>query len=132
MAHPRLLIDTSIIIEHLRKQNRRMSVFYNIVETYDLYISTVVEFELHIGATDLQKRQDVQEILTWCTSLPLTSPIAEQAASIFRELRRTNQLIEIRDILIGATAMNHGLPLMTLNRKLFGRTAGLQLVSPPP
>ena len=63
MATPRLLIDTSIVIEHLRKQNKQKSVLYNIVNSYELYTSTVVEFELYTGATDSQKRRDIQEIL---------------------------------------------------------------------
>lgn len=63
MATPSVLIDTSIIIEHLRKQNKPKSILYNIVNRYDLYLSTVAEFELYIGATDLQKRREVQEVL---------------------------------------------------------------------
>lgn len=50
MATADLLIDTSIFIEHLRKQNRQKSIFYNIVGNYALYTSTVVEFELYTGA----------------------------------------------------------------------------------
>lgn len=63
MATSQLLIDTSIFIEHLRKQNRQKSILYNIVGNYDLYTSTVVEFELYTGATDRQKQQDVQTLL---------------------------------------------------------------------
>ena len=64
MATPGVLIDTSIVIEYLRKQNKQKSILYNIVNSYDLYLSTIVEFELYTGATDAQKRRDVQEVLT--------------------------------------------------------------------
>jgi hypothetical protein len=33
MATSRVLIDTSIIIEHLRKQNQQKSILYTIVDT---------------------------------------------------------------------------------------------------
>ena len=131
MAAAHLLIDTSIFIEHLRKQNRQKSVLYNIVGNYALYTSTVVEFELYTGATDEQKRRDVQEILTWTTVLPLTSDVAQSAATIYRELRANNQLIEMRDILIAATAVVHTLPLMTLNLGHFNRVQQLQLMTAP-
>ena len=55
MKLTRLLIDTSIIIEHLHKQNRRKSILYRIAGDYDFCTSTIVEFELYAGATDTQK-----------------------------------------------------------------------------
>ncbi|HRW11399.1 MAG TPA: type II toxin-antitoxin system VapC family toxin [Caldilineaceae bacterium] len=131
MATADLLIDTSIFIEHLRKQNRQKTILYNIVGDYAIYTSTVVEFELYAGATDSQKRHDVQAILSWSTVLPLTSDVAQRAAAIFQQLRATNQLIEMRDILIAATAIAHSLPLMTLNVGHFERMDTLQLVALP-
>ena len=131
MATPSLLIDTSILIEHLRKQNKQKSILYTIANRYNLYLPTVAEFELYIGATDPQKRREVQEVLAWCIVLPLTSDIAQTAATVYQQLRAKNQLIEIRDILIAATALVHNLPLMTLNTGHFNRIGGLPFVSPP-
>lgn len=131
MATPGVLIDTSIVIEYLRKQNKQKSILYNIVNSYDLCLSTIVEFELYTGVTDAQKRRDVQEVLTWGIVLPLTSDIAQAAATIYQQLRAKNQLIDIRDILIAATAIAHDLPLMTLNTAHFNRIDGLQFLSPP-
>ena len=131
MDLPRVLIDTTIIIEHLRKQNRRKSILYRVVGDYALFTSTIVEFELYTGGTDAQKQHDIQEILNWCTILPFTSDVAGVSATIYRNLRTTNQLVEIRDIFIAATALTYGLPLMTLNTGHFGRIDRLQLQSPP-
>lgn len=122
-----LLIDTSIIIDHLRKQNKQATILYNIVDQYTLYISTVVEFELFVGATDSQKRYDIQTILQLCTSLPLTSDVAQQAAGIYQLLRVQNQLVEIRDMFIAATAIVFDLPLLTLNTRHFARIQSLRL-----
>ena len=131
MAATRVLIDTSILIEHLRKQNRANSILFNIVDSYDLYISSVVEFELYAGATDTRKQEDVREILTWCIVIPLTSDIARTAASIYRQLRATNQLVEIRDLFIAATALSRDLPLMTLNTAHFSRIDALEIAPTP-
>ena len=130
MELPRILIDTSIVIEHLRKQNRRKSILYRIADEYALYASTIVEFELYAGATDRQKQDDVLEILSWCTLLPFTSDVAAAAAAVYRDLKAANQLIEIRDIFIAATALTYTLPVMTLNLGHFDRIERLQLLSP--
>jgi len=111
MENSKLLIDTSILVEHLRKQNRRKSILYSILDDYDLYVSPIVEFELFMGATDSQKYQDALGVLAWCTSLPLTSATAQQAGIIYRNLKERNQLIEMSDILIAATAVANNLPL---------------------
>lgn len=131
MANPNLLIDTSILIDHLRKQVRSNSILYNIADQYELYVSTIIEFELYMGAINEEKHQDIRTVLSWCTSLPLTSQIAQRAGMIHRELKQNNQLIEIRDMLISATALTHNLPVMTLNAKHFERVSGLRLVTPP-
>ncbi|MCB0126795.1 MAG: type II toxin-antitoxin system VapC family toxin [Caldilineaceae bacterium] len=82
-------------------------------------------------ATDGQKRHDVQAILFWATVLPLTSDTAQRAAAVYRQLRSQNQMIEMRNILIAATALVHSLPLMTLNVGHFTRIDTLQLVALP-
>ena len=63
--------------------------------------------------------------------VPFTSDIAQTAAIIYQELKSVNRLIDMRDILIAASALTHGLPVMTLNIGHFDRVTGLQLVSPP-
>lgn len=131
MATPRILIDTSIIIEHLRKQNRQKSILYNIANQYELYTSTVVEFELYTGATTQQKQQDIRAVLAWTVVLPFTSETAQTAAFTYQQLKAQNQLIDMRDILIAATALTNGLPLMTLNVGHFNRISGLKLMATP-
>lgn len=131
MANPPVLIDTSIFIDHLRKQNKAKSILYHIVDGFVLHTSTVVEFELYAGATSEQKQSDVGLVLMHCTVMPLTSFVAQRAAGLYRQLRAANQLIEMRDILIAATALAYKLPLMTLNAKHFDRIPSLPLISPP-
>jgi predicted nucleic acid-binding protein len=126
-----ILIDTSIIIDHLRKQNKQNSVLFISIDKYLFNISTVVEFEIFLGATDKKKLQDVMDIMQLCVSLPLTSDIAQQSAAIYQKLKKQNILIEIRDIFIAATAIVHDLPFMTLNNKHFERIETRELVTIP-
>lgn len=45
------------------------------------------------------------------------------------ELKSTNRLIGIRDLLIGATALSRGAKLATLNTKHFGRINDLEIIA---
>lgn len=129
MATRDILIDTSVIIEHLRKQDKQSTMLYRIAAQYSLFTSSIVEFELWSGALDKQKQNDLHVVLQFCTSIPFTTDVAKQAAVIFRSLRQQNQMIEIRDIFIAATAIEFNLPLLTLNQKHFVRVPKLQLVT---
>jgi predicted nucleic acid-binding protein len=101
------------------------------VGDYSLSTSTIVEFELFAGATNNQKQQDVREILNWCTLLPFTSDVAVTAAAIYQSLKVSNELVDIRDIFIAATAVTYSLPLMTLNTGHFNRIQRLELLPLP-
>jgi len=61
-------------------------------------------------------------------SLPLTSIVADQAATIYQLLKSKNQLIEMRDIFIAAMALVEDLPILTRNAKHFDRIPRLDLV----
>lgn len=61
--------------------------------------------------------------------LPLTDPIVVRAAEIYADLKRQGQLISDADILIAATALTHGLVLVTNNVAHFQRIADLKTLS---
>jgi predicted nucleic acid-binding protein len=64
-------------------------------------------------------------LLARLTELDVTVEIALRAGRI----RRTTQL-DVPDALIAATALEHGMPVMTRNRRHFERVAGLVVRSP--
>ncbi len=97
MDNSGILVDTSVIIDYLRKQNRERSILFTAAKDYTLYVSAVTEFELCVGATSDEKYGDVQSILSFCTVLVLASDVARQAALIYQTLRKRNQILEIRD-----------------------------------
>jgi tRNA(fMet)-specific endonuclease VapC len=61
--------------------------------------------------------------------LPLTEPIAVRAAAIYADLQLRGELIGDADILIAATALEHGLAIATGNIVHFERIPGLQVVN---
>jgi len=59
--------------------------------------------------------------------LPLTDSIVARAAIIYGDLYRRGALIGDADILIAATALEHGLVVITNNEKHYQRVAGVQI-----
>lgn len=128
MANNRLLIDTSILIDHLRKPDKQKTVFYQLAPKYEFVISSFTEFEFSVGSTP--RNQDfIQELLNNLPVLPFDSICGHTAVGIYKSLRVTNRLISLPDIFIAATATANDLPLLTLNRKHFERVEGLKLIS---
>ena len=123
-----LLIDTSIIIEYLRKKDKKKSQFYKIVGNYNLFSSAVTLFELFAGAKDEQKLNDIDYVLEYIEIIPFTRETAKLAGEIYLNLRNHNKIIETKDLFIAATALSQDFPLMTLNIKHFERIEGLEIV----
>ncbi|HKV10118.1 MAG TPA: type II toxin-antitoxin system VapC family toxin [Thermoanaerobaculia bacterium] len=61
------------------------------------------------------------------TVLPLTDDVITRAAEIYAHLKKTGRLIEDADILIAATALARGLPLVTGNLEHFRRIPDLRI-----
>ena len=125
----KLLIDTSILIDFYRKEKKEKSRFYQLIDAnHSFAISVITEYEILVGSYGIQdsywkKLFDEFEIL------PLSSGIIHEATAAYRALKKANKLIEIPDILIGATAKYHQLPLATLNKKHFSRIGGIKIMS---
>lgn len=83
------------------------------------YYSSVTRFELFIGATDPQKWQDAQKVISNVIELPFENEAAMEAAHIYLDLQKLGQMIGFRDIFIAATAFVNNLPVKTLNTKRF-------------
>lgn len=121
-----LLIDTSILIDHLRKTQKDKTIFYKLTLYYDFVISAITEFEFLIGSTD-KNRQFTKELLESLPVLDFDSKCVKEAAEIYWNLKKKNQLITLPDIFIAATATTHNLQFLTLNRKHFEPIENLKL-----
>jgi len=80
-----------------------------------------------MGATTEEKRSDIRKLTRRITILPFDEDVARCAAGIYQYLRKSNQLIEFRDIFIAATCIAYNYPLKTANTKHFNRIENLRL-----
>ncbi len=122
-----MVVDTSIVIEHIRTKDKLSTTLYKLTEQKIIFISTVSLYELYIGANSKDKQNDVRLSTKKLIVLPFTYSISILASQIFLQLKAKNQLIEFRDIFIGATCIKHNLPIKTLNKKHFERIEGLEI-----
>lgn len=113
-----VILDTDILIKLIKE--RKLS---KILRSMDLYISFITLYEYLRGLKylnkDLQKEKEKLE-----RSLTISWPdnkVIVKMSEIWFELRRKGALVDERDLLIGATAITHNLPLWTINEKHFTR-----------
>ncbi len=128
MENRKVLADTSLLIDYLRNADKHNSQFIQLFKNHNLHISVISVFELLNGATTESKMSDINKLCKNLGIIDFNLPCAEKASEIYRELKRRNKMIEFRDILIGATALVHDIPIATLNVKHFERISGIQII----
>ncbi len=115
MEYRKVLLDSSIIIDHLRKKDKSKSILYRITNKFELFISSITVFELYAGAIDELKQKDIEIILNYINVIPFDLETAKKSGAIYIYLKKKNKVIEIRDIFIATTSILNNLPLITLN-----------------
>ncbi len=116
MATADLLVDTDVLIDHLRGERRLTA------EGRRIAISVVSRCELFAGHGEAER---LRRFLSPMVELPIDTAIAELAGTTRRETG-----ISTPGALIAATALSHGIALMTRNRRHFERVGDLRLITP--
>ncbi|CAN5698464.1 type II toxin-antitoxin system VapC family toxin [soil metagenome] len=129
MAHEKLMIDTSLLIDYFRKTDKANSTLVTHFKQYNhLYISSVTEFEVFNGATETHKKF-WEGMLTRLIILNFDSKAAREAAKIVSQLKSKRKTIDKPDLFIAATAVANGLTLDTFNIKHFIHIDSLELLT---
>lgn len=126
----KLLLDTSVIIDFLRRKDKGNTLLYKLSKE-KLYISIVTHTELFCGKSvweNKQAKKEIEDLFSGITILPLGTEISEKAGKI----KALSHNISILDCIIGATALSNNLELVTLNTKDFDVIDGLELYSSSP
>jgi tRNA(fMet)-specific endonuclease VapC len=95
-----------------------------------VHISVITYYELLNGLLFKDARAQLnrfEQFVQLNQVLPINSGIASTAAKIYADLRKNNQVIGHNDVLIGATAIEHDLILITNNTNHFARIPGLSI-----
>jgi len=122
----KVCLDSDVLISLLNKDEKTKSVLESVHAQF--YITSVSAFEIWYGR---KKSEMISALLQSLHHLELDTVAAQQAADMLRTLKEQGQIIELRDLFIGATCIRNGIELLTFNKKHFERLTpfGLKLVS---
>lgn len=130
------LLDT-VVISELRRKQADVNVvhWFDTVASADLFLSTITVFEIELGIEQRQRDNPAfaNDLATWLTAvlrlygervLPLTINIARRWGRISAQVGNKNL-----DLGIAATALEHGLTVVTRNVAHYAPT-GVAIVNP--
>lgn len=127
------LIDTSILIE-LERNPRAEGPSWQQFREVQPAISVITVSELLHGvhrAVDPLRRKVRQNWVDWVLDrvpvLPFDLPVAHVHSFLWAQLAAKGLTIGRHDLIIAATAVHHGMDLLTRNRAEFARIESLQL-----
>ncbi len=134
------LVDTNIPSEFTHSHpDARVASFIRNAGQENLFLSVISVGEIRKGIDLLpasQKRTELQEWLdtelrAWFAGriLPVTEAIAERWGALSAAARKQGVTLAVADGIIAATALEHGLTLVTRNTKDFANL-GVTLVNP--
>jgi len=120
-----MLVDTDVLIWHLRgypQATRRLD------ELGALTLSAVSYLGVLQGMRNKAELVAVKKMLQhrMATLLPLSEAITQRAIELMESITLSHGL-QMGDALIAATALEHGLPVLTANVKHFGAVQGLKV-----
>ena len=111
----RYLLDTDVIIWHLRGHEPTEALLRTIEDEQPLGCSALSAFEVWVGAR-AQEEEPTRRFLETLDQIAADSRIALAAAEYWRDFRGRGVTLGRGDALIAATAKERGLVLVTYNR----------------
>ncbi len=130
MDAPRYCLDTNVLIDFLRNREPGASAVEKVVRDAECFVAAVTVYELLFGVARARKKIGEEALLGVMTVLPFDGVVAETAASLHAFLIRSNQEIGVKDVFIAATCLVHDMPVLTANKRHFGRVPGLKVITP--
>ena len=126
-----LILDTSFVVVAEREGRRGVpgaaDAFLAARADETFAITFTVAGELACGRPASALR-DWKRLCRPCPVLPWTMDVAWQYGEIYRQLQSTGTLIGANDMWIAATALVHGMGVVSRNISEFQRVAGLTVV----
>jgi tRNA(fMet)-specific endonuclease VapC len=130
-----VLIDTDLLVD--RERGVGTAVLEELLGDEERAISVVTVSELlhgvhrATGATRARRGAFVEHLLSGISAIPITTTVARVHADIWAQLAAEGRVPGAHDLWIAATAVAHGLGVVTGNATDFARVPGLRVLAPP-
>ncbi len=127
-----IVLDTYILVNILRKKHRGEQ-WKDFLKDKSIAFTTITAFELFLGA-EISKKSDqnmkaIKSLVQQFPVLPLSIKSAYIAATIYSDLQKKGQMIELNDIYIAAITLEHGAELATDNVNHYQRVSLLKIIN---
>ena len=120
-----MVIDTDVLIWYMKGNQ---NAYKTIEDSKRFSISVVTYMELVQGMRDKNELNNLRRALNaWGSKILYISEEISVKAMFFVEQHFFSHSIQIADALIGATAISHGLPILTGNDKHYKILKDLQI-----
>ena len=128
METARLVLDTDVVVDHLR---RRSHLLVDALRHFPCAFTAITSYELAaIRDWREQQRSRLDGLMARVQVLPLDQDSAQRSADVWRSLASRGAVVGLADILSAGICLANDLPLLTRNVEHFNRIEGLKLVTP--
>ena len=113
------ILDTTVLIDLLRERNQRRELLAELQAQGDRFFVSAVSVGEVYGGLRAHESAVTQALFSNLGQLPLTPSIAERAGLLKASYARRGQTLGLLDMFIAAMAIEHGMQIMTDNRRHF-------------
>jgi tRNA(fMet)-specific endonuclease VapC len=128
-----LILDSNVLIQ--AERNSRTDPFAQFADYGNAYITAITVSELLVGvhlanseSRRNQRKAFVEGVLMLFPTLDFSSVSARIHAELYASLRNKGESIGAHDLIIAATALQHGFAVLTGNIREFKRIPGLTVI----
>jgi predicted nucleic acid-binding protein len=126
MTAARYLLDSDILIEHLRGRQQARDFLFALQQEGELFVSAITVAELFTGVRNNRDEQAVNDLLRLTRTISIDATIAKRGGVIRRQYRQSHGT-GLPDALIAATAESAGATLITFNQRHFPMISSLRI-----
>lgn len=120
------LLDTGLIIRHLRGQRQAVQLMRGLAKTGRLGIASITRLEIYAGMHPDEKFA-TKKLLSRFLTFDLDKETGDRAGTLINQARTQQIGLSVPDAIVAATAVQHNLTLVTLNQSDFTNISGLRL-----
>lgn len=129
MEPSKIVVDTDIIIDYLKKRQPGAELLKKAYLKYKIHVTSITVYELLYGIQKSGKTALINRLLKYVTIIPLDEAAARKSAILHYTLKSKGMDIGVKDSFIAGICEAHNIPLLTRNIRHFNRIPALKLIS---